>query len=78
MTLSLITLSPITTERLRLRPLGPTDPDAFRLMTDEAEITAAVDFLPTPFTLSDAQRLIKGDGDERDCFWGAGCERVQC
>ncbi len=39
-------------------------------MTDEPAITVAEDFLPTPYTFSDAQRLINGDGDGRDCFWG--------
>jgi RimJ/RimL family protein N-acetyltransferase len=40
-------------------------------MTDEPAITTAIDFLPTPFTLLDALKLINGHGDGRDCFWGA-------
>jgi RimJ/RimL family protein N-acetyltransferase len=39
-------------------------------MTDEPAITNAIDFLPTPFTLLDAEKLINGNGDGRDCFWG--------
>ena len=31
---------------------------------------ARVGFSSHPVTLSDAQRLINGDGDWRDCFWG--------
>jgi RimJ/RimL family protein N-acetyltransferase len=70
MALSLLTLSPITTERLSLRALQSSDAAVFRQMTDEPAITDAIDFLATPFTLSDAQKLIKGNGDGRDCFWG--------
>jgi RimJ/RimL family protein N-acetyltransferase len=70
MTLSLLTLPPITTERLHLRALGPSDADAFRQMTDEPAIINAIDFLTTPFTLLDAQKLISGNGDGTNCFWG--------
>ena len=70
MDLPLQTLPWISTERLHLRPLGPDDAEAFRTMTDEPAITRAIHFLRTPFTLIDAQRLIAGDGDGRDCFWG--------
>jgi RimJ/RimL family protein N-acetyltransferase len=68
--LSLLTLSPITTERLSLRALQPSDAGVFHRMTDESAITDAIDFLPTPFTLVDAEKLIRGNGDGRDCFWG--------
>jgi RimJ/RimL family protein N-acetyltransferase len=70
MPLSLRALPPVTTERLGIRALRPSDVDAFREMTDEPAITAAIDFLPAPFTLPDAQKLISGNGDGRDCFWG--------
>jgi len=70
MALSLLALPPITTERLHLRALRPFDAGAFRQMTDEPAITNAIDFLPAPFTLLDAQKLINGDGEGRDCFWG--------
>jgi RimJ/RimL family protein N-acetyltransferase len=70
MTLSLLTLPSITTERLHLRALGPSDASAFRQMTDEPAITNAADFIPAPFTILDAQKLINGHGDGSDCFWG--------
>jgi RimJ/RimL family protein N-acetyltransferase len=62
--------STIDTRRLRLRPLTRNDTESFRDMTDEPAITGAIDFLPTPFTLRDAERLIDGNRDGRDCFWG--------
>jgi len=60
----------ITTTRLRLRPLRELDAEAFRRMTDEPSIIAAVDFLRAPFPLADAIGLIRGRGDGGDCFWG--------
>jgi RimJ/RimL family protein N-acetyltransferase len=62
--------SPIETTRLHMRPLRFDDAEPFRLMTDEPVITDNIHFLTTPFTLADAQNLIKGDGDGLDCFWG--------
>ena len=70
MTQLLADQSPIKTERLHLRALGIDDAEAFRIMTDEPAITDNIHFLTTPFTLADAQRLIEGDGNGRDCFWG--------
>lgn len=63
-------LPPTETERLRLRPLDRSDAEAFRAMTDEPAIIDAIHFLARPFTLTDAERLILGEGDGRDCFWG--------
>ena len=70
MSISLTDLPSIATTRLRLRPLREPDADAFRQMTDEPSIVAAVDFLRAPFLLADAVRLIRGEGDGKDCFWG--------
>ena len=70
MVMPLQTLPQLKTERLRLRPLAPDDAEAFRAMTDEPVITDVIHFLPTPFQLPDARRLIAGEGDGRDCFWG--------
>ena len=67
---SLLALPSIATERLALRQLTSGDADAFRAMTDEPAITEVVADLPTPFTLADAARLIVGQGDGRDAFWG--------
>lgn len=39
-------------------------------MTDEPAIVDAVDFLHHPFTIEDAERLIRGAEDGTDCFWG--------
>ena len=61
----------IETERLRLRPLWLPDAEAFHAMTDEPGILDMVHFLTQPFKLADAEKLLIGDGDGRDCFWGA-------
>ncbi len=61
----------IETERLHLRPLRLSDAEAFRTMTDEPAILGAVHFLVRPFELANAEKLIVGDDDGRDCFWGA-------
>ena len=58
------------TKRLHLRPLGLSDAEAFRTMTDEPTIIDAIYFLKRPFELADAEALIIGDDDGRDCFWG--------
>jgi len=66
----LTTLPPITTARLRLRSLGRDDAELLQALTNVPAILDAIDFLRAPFTIGDAQRLIVGDGDGRDCFWG--------
>ncbi len=58
------------TNRLYLRPLRLADAEAFRAMTDEPAIIDAIYFLERRFGLTDAEKLIAGDGDGRDCFWG--------
>ena len=58
------------TKRLHLRPLGLSDAEAFRTMTDEPTIIDAIYFLKRPLGLADAEKLITGDDDGRDCFWG--------
>ncbi len=63
-------LPPVLTDRLCLRPLKHADADPFRAMTAEPAILAAIHFLSAPFSIADAERLILGDGDGRDCFWG--------
>ena len=66
----LVALPSVSTERLYLRPLALPDAEAFRTVTDEPTILDAIHFLPRPFELADAERLLAGDGDGRDCFWG--------
>ncbi len=60
----------IETKRLHLRPLKLSDAEAFRAMTDETTIIGAIYFLKRPFRLADAEKLIIGDNNGRDCFWG--------
>jgi RimJ/RimL family protein N-acetyltransferase len=63
-------LPAIKTARLDLRPCHIGDAEPFRAMTNDPAITGAVEFLSFPFELGDAERLIVGQGDGRDCFWG--------
>ncbi len=63
-------MAPIDTPRLHLRLLQETDAAAFRKMTDDPAITDKIHFLSHPFTISDAKRLILGNRDGRDAFWG--------
>ena len=67
---SLRLMAPINTPRLRLRLLQVSDAAAFRTMTDDPAITDKIHFLSHPFTIEDAERLIFGDDDGRDGFWG--------
>lgn len=53
--------------RLTLRPLASTDAAALRSLTDDPAITDNIDFLNSPFTLSDAAALIARN-DEDNCF----------
>ncbi|WP_366658445.1 GNAT family N-acetyltransferase [Fodinicurvata sp. EGI_FJ10296] len=70
MTEALTVLGTIRTARLAIRPLIDADAAAFAAMTDDPAITEIIHFLPTPFTMDDATRLIAGEGDGRDCFFG--------
>lgn len=68
---SLADLPRLKTDRLRIAALTRRDAEALRALTNDPAITGAVDFLPEPFTLADARRLI-GDGRAiGDCFLGA-------
>ena len=60
----------LATARLRLKPLTAADAPELRAITDDAAIIASIDFLRAPFTLADAEALIHGAGDGRDCFIG--------
>jgi RimJ/RimL family protein N-acetyltransferase len=70
MTKTLSALPEIQTERLRLAALAIDDAPALQVVTDDPAITGLIDFLHSPFTLSDAQALIAQDGDGRDRFIG--------
>lgn len=68
---NLADLPRIETARLTITALRPEDAQDVRRLTDDPAITQAVDFLPTPFTLRDAQDLIRGGAREGDRFLGA-------
>jgi RimJ/RimL family protein N-acetyltransferase len=65
---SLADLPRIETARLAIKALRPEDADALRRLTDDPAITGAVDFLKKPFTLADAEDLIRGGNRDRDRF----------
>lgn len=68
---SLLDLPRIETERLAIAPLERADAAALHRLTDDPAITGAIDFLPDPFTLADAEGLIAGGRHGRDRFLGA-------
>ena len=68
---SLADLPGIETPRLSIAALHIQDADALRRLTDDPAIIAAVDFLPTPFTLQDAQDMIRSGARGQDRFLGA-------
>ncbi|MCJ2071946.1 GNAT family N-acetyltransferase [Methylobacterium sp. J-030] len=68
---SLCDLPGIETPRLSIASLRLEDADALRRLTDDPAITAAVDFLPAPFTLQDAEDLIQSGRRGQDRFLGA-------
>jgi len=58
------------TSRLRLVPLRGGDAEALRRLTDDPAITGSVHFLPAPFTLADAEALVRCANSGLDCFFG--------
>jgi RimJ/RimL family protein N-acetyltransferase len=68
---SLADLPAIETARLSVAALRLEHAQALRRLTDDPAITAAVDFLPTPFTLQDAEDLIRSGTRGQDRFLGA-------
>ena len=68
---SLADLPGIETARLSIVGLRAEDAQVLRQLTDDPAITAAVDFLPTPFTLQDAEDLIRSGARGQDRFLGA-------
>ncbi|MGU3539627.1 GNAT family N-acetyltransferase [Methylobacterium sp. A54F] len=68
---SLADLPGLDTERLHIAALGPADAEPLRRLTDDPAITGAVDFLPAPFTLRDAEDLIRSARRGQDRFLGA-------
>ena len=77
---SLADLPGIETARLSIAALRPGDAQALRRLTDDPAITAAVDFLPTPFTLQDSEDLIRSGARGQDRFlgvWTRGGEAIE-
>ncbi|WP_092039148.1 GNAT family N-acetyltransferase [Methylobacterium pseudosasicola] len=68
---SLADLPRLETARLSIAALRPEDAPDLRRLTDDPAITAAVDFLPTPFTVRDAEDLIRSGARGQDRFLGA-------
>ncbi|HEV7440351.1 MAG TPA: GNAT family N-acetyltransferase [Methylobacterium sp.] len=68
---SLAALPGLDTARLHIAGLAPDDAEAVRLLTDDPAITGAVDFLNAPFTLENAQDLIRSGHRGTDRFLGA-------
>jgi RimJ/RimL family protein N-acetyltransferase len=60
----------IRTERLQLSPVGIEEAADIQALTDDPRITRLVNFLPTPFTLADAQSLIRDHSTDDDRFYG--------
>jgi len=61
----------LRTDRLDLKPLVAEDAAAVQALTDDRAIAGIIDFLPVPFTLADAQRLIGRNDGTGECFFGA-------
>ncbi|MCJ2057838.1 GNAT family N-acetyltransferase [Methylobacterium sp. J-048] len=72
---SLADLPRLETARLSIAALRPEDAQDLRRLTDDPAITAAVDFLPTPFTMRDAEDLIRSGSRGQDRFLGAWMRR---
>jgi RimJ/RimL family protein N-acetyltransferase len=51
---------PIETARLRIAPIEPPDATALQAITDDDRVANAIHFLHHPFTLADADALIRG------------------
>ncbi|MDP4003530.1 GNAT family N-acetyltransferase [Methylobacterium sp. NEAU K] len=73
---SLADMPGIETARLSIAALRSEDAQDLRRLTDDPAITAAVDFLPTPFTLRDAEDLIRSGSRGQDRFLGAWTRRT--
>lgn len=53
-----------------LAPLAESDAASLRALTDDPAITESISFLKSPFTLEDANRLIRANLNLEDCFLG--------
>ena len=62
--------SNLRTDRLHLAPLLPEAAEELHAITDNPLITDAISFLSTPFSLDDAQALIRDHFNDRERFYG--------
>jgi RimJ/RimL family protein N-acetyltransferase len=60
MTARVSDLPAIATARLEIAALEPADASALAAITDDPAVTRAIHFLRQPFTLADAEALIRG------------------
>ncbi len=67
---SLLDVAPIQTPRLRLAPLLLESAEELRALTDDPRITSAISFLSAPFSLADAQCLIRDHSSDRERLYG--------
>jgi RimJ/RimL family protein N-acetyltransferase len=70
MMINLASILTHATARLDLRPLELADAEALRDLSGDPAILSAIPFLSAPFTLSDAQDLIRRGESGRDRFFG--------
>ncbi|HEY6335300.1 MAG TPA: GNAT family N-acetyltransferase [Alphaproteobacteria bacterium] len=75
---NLASLQDLATARLDLRPLRLADAAALRDLSDDPAILSAIPFLSTPFTLSNAEDLIRRGENGRDCFLGGSTREPHC
>lgn len=67
---TLVHLPTQETERLHLGPLNEDHAEPLQKLTNHKEITEIVHFLPTPFSMKDAEALLTDKRDGKDRFIG--------
>lgn len=70
-------ITDLETDRLFLRRLDVHDASALHALTNHKDITEIVHFLPTPFTLHDAQALLATQADGKNQFIGVWLKTTQ-
>jgi hypothetical protein len=57
-------------ENLAMKPLRPADAEAVRIVTDHPAITTVISFLHPPFSVEDAEALIRRNESGNTFFLG--------